>query len=155
MELDNGHLNCAEKIFGRSLLAVLNIDLWSTYLSYIRRRNPLVTDTTGKARQTVSQVYDFVLSTIGIDKDSGQIWQDYIDFIRSGPGQAGGTGWQDQQKMDLLRKAYQRAVCVPTEATTTLWKEYDAFERGVNKTTVSYCAVVCDNLINIYRVPNL
>ncbi|KAL9085958.1 MAG: hypothetical protein Q9165_007320 [Trypethelium subeluteriae] len=135
MELDNGNLSHAEKIFTRSLLNVPDVDLWSTYLGYIRRRNPLMTDTTGKARQTISQVYDFVLNTIGIDKDSGQIWQDYVEFIRSGPGQAGGTGWQDQQKMDLLRKAYQRAVCVPTEVVTKLWKEYDAFERGVNKTT--------------------
>ncbi|KAL9079522.1 MAG: hypothetical protein Q9157_001580 [Trypethelium eluteriae] len=135
MELDNGNLSHAEKIFTRSLLNVPDVELWSTYLGYIRRRNPLMTDTTGKARQTVSQVYDFVLNTIGIDKDSGQIWQEYVEFIRTGPGQAGGTGWQDQQKMDLLRKAYQRAVCVPTEVVTKLWKEYDAFERSVNKTT--------------------
>lgn len=147
MELENSFLGNAEKIFQRALFPVLNVELWSTYLKYILRRNPLMTDTTGKARQTVSQVYDFVLNTIGIDKDSGQIWQDYIDFIRKGPGQEGGTGWQDQQKMDLLRKAYQRAVCVPTDVVTKLWKEYDAFERAVNKMTVS---PQCDKHRRVY-----
>ena len=138
MELDNGSFSNTEKIFQRSLLPVLDVGLWSTYLGYVQRRNPLHTDTTGKARQTVSQVYDFVLNAIGIDKDSGRIWQDYMDFVHKGPGTLGGTGWQDQQKVDLLRKAYQRAICIPTEAVTKLWKEYDAFERNVNKATVSY-----------------
>lgn len=91
----------------------------------------------GNARQVVSQAYDFVLQNIGIDKDSGIIWQDYVKFIRDGPGQVGGSNWQDQQKMDALRKAYQRSICVPTQAVNTLWKEYDAFEMGLNKLTVS------------------
>jgi cleavage stimulation factor subunit 3 len=38
--------------------------------------------------------------------------------------------------MDLLRKAYQRAISVPTQAVNTLWKEYDQFEMGLNKLTV-------------------
>ena len=145
MELDRNEFGKAEQIFQRSLLSVPHVRLWSTYLTYIRRRHNLVTDPTGKARQTVTQAYDFVLNTVGVDKDSGQIWQDYIEFIRSGPGQAGGTAWQDLQKMDLLRKAYRRAVCVPTSATTKLWKEYDVFERSINKTTVrlwSFCCYV-------------
>lgn len=74
---------------------------------------------------------------MGMDKDSGNIWTDYVDFIRSGPGTVGGSGWQDQQKMDLLRKAYQKAICVPTQAVNTLWKEYDQFEMGLNKLTVN------------------
>jgi hypothetical protein len=71
-----------------------------------------------------------------MDKDSGNIWTDYVEFIRSGPGTVGGAGWQDQQKMDLLRKAYQKAICVPTQAVNVLWKEYDQFEMGLNKLTV-------------------
>ena len=37
--------------------------------------------------------------------------------------------------MDLLRKAYQRAVCVPMSAVSIIWKEYDTFEMGLNKMT--------------------
>jgi cleavage stimulation factor subunit 3 len=81
--------------------------------------------------------YEFVLENIGIDRDAGRIWQEYIQFIRSAPGQIGGSTWQDQQKMDQMRKAYQRAICVPMSNVGTLWKEYDQFERSLNQTTVS------------------
>jgi len=138
MELEQNEFFRVEQIFNKSLLAVPNVQLWTTYLNYVRRRNNLTSDTSGNARQVVSQTYDFVLQNIGIDKDSGPLWQDYVQFLRSGPGQVGGTGWQDQQKMDSLRKAYQRAICIPTQALNALWKEYDAFEMGLNKVTVSF-----------------
>lgn len=49
------------------------------------------------------------------------------------PGVVGGQGWQDAQKVDQLRKAYQRAVRYPHSELTKLWKEYDHFELGLNK----------------------
>jgi cleavage stimulation factor subunit 3 len=137
MELENDNRSAAEQIFGKSLLTVPNVQLWSVYLNYIRRVNDLTNDVTGTARQTISQSYDFVLANIGSDRDSGKIWSEYIQFIRSAPGQIGGTSWQDQQKMDQLRKAYQRAICVPMSTVNNLWKEYDQFEMSLNKMTVS------------------
>lgn len=137
MELDANNLADAERVFTRCLLNVPNVELWSMYLDYIRRRNNLVTDTDGKARTIITQVYEFVLQNIGIDKESGKIWQDYIAFIKSGPGSIGGSAWQDQQKMDSLRKVYQRAICIPVNGVEAMWKEYDQFEMGLNKTTVS------------------
>jgi cleavage stimulation factor subunit 3 len=143
MELEFENFTAAEQIFGKSLLTVPNIQLWSVYLNYIRRMNDLTSDITGNARATVSQAYDFVLANIGIDRDSGRIWQEYIQFIRSAPGQIGGSSWQDQQKMDQLRKAYQRAICVPMSSVNNLWKEYDQFELSLNKITVSRSSKKC------------
>ncbi|KAI0104702.1 hypothetical protein GGR51DRAFT_521748 [Nemania sp. FL0031] len=134
MELSLDNFPQAEGIFSRTLFAVPHVQLWTAYLNYVRRRNDL-NDSSGQARQTVSQAYEFVLNNIGQDRDAGTIWQDYISFIKSGPGQLGGTSWQDQQKMDLLRKAYQRAICIPTANLNTFWKEYDQFELGLNKMT--------------------
>ncbi|KAI1504063.1 hypothetical protein F5X99DRAFT_373356 [Biscogniauxia marginata] len=134
MELSLDNFAQAESIFGRTLLSVPNVQLWTAYLNYIRRRNDL-NDPTGQARQTVSQSYEFVLDNIGQDRDAGPIWQDYINFVKNGPGQVGGGSWQDQQKMDLLRKAYQRAICIPMANLNGLWKEYDLFELGLNKMT--------------------
>ncbi|KAI2616818.1 hypothetical protein GGR54DRAFT_223338 [Hypoxylon sp. NC1633] len=134
MELSLDNSSEAESIFTRTLRSIPKVQLWTSYLNYVRRRNDL-NDPTGRARQTVSQSYDFVLNTIGQDREAGSIWQDYIQFIRTGPGQVGGTGWQDQQKMDLLRKAYQRAVSIPMANLNSLWKEYDQFEMGLNKMT--------------------
>ena len=126
-----------EKILGRALPQNPYLPLWSLYLDHIRRHNNLTTDASGQARQIIQQAYDAALQYVGLDKDSGKLWQDYVQFIRSGPGNIGGSNWQDQQKMDLLRKVYQRAICIPTQATNILWKEYDGFERGLNKMTVS------------------
>lgn len=135
MELENDNFTAAENIFGRSLLTVPNVALWSLYLNYIRRRNDLMNDATGAARATVTQSYDFVLANIGIDKDSGKIWHEYIQFIRMAPGNIGGSTWQDQQKMDQLRKAFQRAINVPMSTLNAIWKEYDQFEMSLNKIT--------------------
>ncbi|KAI0024006.1 suppressor of forked protein-domain-containing protein [Xylariomycetidae sp. FL0641] len=132
MELGLNNFQYAEKIFASSLLSVPNVRLWTAYLNYIRRRNDL-NDPSGQARQTINQSYEFVLDNIGQDRDAGTIWQDYIQFLKSGPGQAGGGSWQDQQKMDILRKAYQRATCIPTPVLNVLWREYDQFELGLNK----------------------
>ncbi|KAI5863616.1 hypothetical protein GGS23DRAFT_506825 [Durotheca rogersii] len=134
MELSLNNYKEAEGIFTRTLLAVPSVQLWTTYLNYVRRINDL-SDPTGRARQTVSQSYEFVLGTIGQDRDSAALWQDYIQFIKTGPGQIGGAGWQDQQKMDLLRKAYQRATAIPLPNLSSLWREYDLFEMGLNKMT--------------------
>jgi cleavage stimulation factor subunit 3 len=134
LELSMNNFPEAEAIFGKSLMGVPNVNLWTKYLDYIRRRNDL-NDSTGQARQTVSQAYDFVIDNIGLDKDSGNIWADYIQFLKLGPGTVGGSQWQDQQKMDQLRKAYQKAICVPIANVNALWKEYDQFEMGLNKLT--------------------
>ncbi|KAF4508561.1 hypothetical protein G6O67_004922 [Ophiocordyceps sinensis] len=135
MELGIDNFVEAERLFGRSLMSVLNVKLWTVYLNYIRRRNDLTNDATGQARRTVAQSYDFVIDNIGVDRDSGNIWQDYINFVKSGPGQVGGPGWQDQQKMDQLRKAYQRAIAAPMLTVNNMWREYDQFEMALNKVT--------------------
>ncbi|SLM36528.1 cfia complex component [Lasallia pustulata] len=135
MENDAQNRLLMEHIFNKTLLHIPNVHLWALYLGHVLRHNNLTTDTSGAARQIISQAYDLALQHIGIDKDSGNIWQDYVHFIRSGPGMIGGSNWQDQQKMDLLRKTYQRAICIPTQAVHMLWKEYDGFEMGLNKMT--------------------
>ena len=136
---------------------MFNVDLWSLYLDYIRRRNNLVTDVGGKARSTVSQSYEFVLNNIGIDRDSGRIWQDYVAFIKSGPGVVGGSDWQGQQKMDHLRKVYQRVICIPVNGVEAMWKEYDSFEMGLNKMTVLKCPIIGVKSLQLtkYRAANI
>lgn len=138
LEQENDELFRLEQIFNKSLLSVPSVRLWNLYLDYIRRRNDLTTDTTGDARKIVASAYDFALQAIGIDKDAGQIWLDYIKFVRGGPGNLGGTTWQDQQKMDIVRAAYQKAICVPTAAVIPIFKEYDQFELSLNKANVGH-----------------
>ncbi|KAL8771700.1 MAG: hypothetical protein Q9209_002891 [Squamulea sp. 1 TL-2023] len=135
IENDANNLKAKEEIFVRVLHNLPNLQLWSAYIDHCRRMNNIEKDTTGAARRIITQAYDVALDNIGLDKDSGCLWQEYIQFLKSRPGHAGGSSWQEQQKMDQLRAAYQRAVKVPTQATQSLWKEYDQFEMGINKAT--------------------
>ncbi|PYI34157.1 mRNA 3'-end-processing protein rna14 [Aspergillus indologenus CBS 114.80] len=135
MEAELNELFRLEQIFSRTLLTIPDVRLWTVYLDYVRRRNPLTTDTTGQARRIITAAYDLAFQHVGVDKDAGAIYAEYIQFIRSSPGNAGGSGWQDQQKMDLLRKAYHKAICVPNQETSTLWNQYDQFEKSLNKMT--------------------
>ncbi|KAL9103325.1 MAG: hypothetical protein Q9163_001631 [Psora crenata] len=135
MENEAQNRHALDNVLGKSLMQVPYLPLWSLYLDHVRRHNNLTTDTSDATRQTINSAYELALKQVGLDKDSGRMWQDYILFIKSAPGIIGGSNWQDQQKMDLLRKAYQRAICIPTQATNTLWKEYDGFEMGLNKMT--------------------
>ncbi|EMC99961.1 hypothetical protein BAUCODRAFT_356979 [Baudoinia panamericana UAMH 10762] len=131
-DFDRNHI---DQLFSASLPVIPSLPLWTSYLSYLRRVFPLVPDPQGDNRKIITQAFEAVLDTVGIDPDSGNLWRDYIDFIKSGPGMLGATGWQDMQKMDQLRKAYQRAIKVPTEDLIKLWKEYDNFEITYNKAT--------------------
>lgn len=96
----------------------------------------MTTGDINKAYKIISDSFNFALNNVGKDKDSGRLWQEYIDFVKSGPGVVGGMGWQDTQKMDALRAAYQKAIAVPTSALNSLWKEYDSFETGLSKINV-------------------
>ncbi|KAL9030316.1 MAG: hypothetical protein Q9196_001544 [Gyalolechia fulgens] len=135
MENESHQLHAVDRILNKTLLSLPNLRLWSTYLDHVRRLNDVTRDTAGNARQVITQAYEVALENIGIDKDSGSLWQEYIQFLKSRPGNVGGTTWQEQQKMDQLRKAYQQAIKVPTQATQALWKEYDQFEMSINKNT--------------------
>ncbi|MCJ1394742.1 mRNA 3'-end-processing protein rna14 [Xylographa bjoerkii] len=124
-----------EAIFGKTLQDNPSLQLWTAYLDHIRRYFSIASDKVGNAGQINHQAYEAVIAAVGIDKDAGKLWQDYIQFIKTSPGVLGGNNWQDQQKMDLLRKTYQSAVCIPTQAVEGLWRDYNAFEMGLNKLT--------------------
>ena len=132
MELTDGEFKKVEEIFQKSLPVAWSVEMFNFYLDYIRRMNNVVTGGE-QARNTISQAYEFVVSVVGIDKDCGAIWADYLDFVKSTQVD---VKWKEQQKMDQTRKIYQRAVCLPLENLETLWQGYNAFENELNKATV-------------------
>ncbi|KAK3068323.1 mRNA 3'-end-processing protein rna14 [Teratosphaeriaceae sp. CCFEE 6253] len=115
-------------IFGAALPATPSLPLWAEYLSYLRRVFPLVPDPQGTNRSTITSAFEHVLNNVGHDPDSANLWREHVEFVKSGPGVLGGAGWQDLQKVDLVRKAYQSAIKVPSGNVVALWKDYDAFE---------------------------
>jgi cleavage stimulation factor subunit 3 len=53
------------------------------YLQYIRRQNPVVEGATlsDPIRAIIIEAYDFALKDSGTDRASGEIWQDYLQFL--------------------------------------------------------------------------
>ncbi|KAG5513247.1 hypothetical protein PMAC_001617 [Pneumocystis sp. 'macacae'] len=131
MELTNNEFIRVETIFSRCLRSVLSVDLWKFYLDYIRRVNNVSTGGS-QARLVISQAYEFVLAHIGIDKDCGSIWSDYINFVKTAERN---STWEEQQRIDHIRRIYHRAISTPIANIETLWREYDTFENTVNRST--------------------
>ncbi|KAH9950118.1 Suf-domain-containing protein [Amylocystis lapponica] len=124
---DPASFGIAESLFLRFLRKSPWVDLWKFYLIYIRRLN-----TGPNAREVIRKSYEFALNHVGQDKDSTEIWTDYIQFLKAGEST---TTWEEQQKMDAVRKAYHRAVQIPMENVKRLWEEYQEFENGLNRIT--------------------
>ncbi|KAK7206083.1 hypothetical protein BZA70DRAFT_123421 [Myxozyma melibiosi] len=132
MEQSAGEFARAEEVFKRAIESVTSLTVWQHYLTYVRRRNNAATE--GEAAQTaIMQAFELVVSKVGIDVRAGRIWREYIEFVKNAPD--GKSTWESQQKMDLMRKLYQRAVCIPLENLEHLWQEYNSFENSLNKTT--------------------
>ncbi|CAE6450936.1 unnamed protein product [Rhizoctonia solani] len=120
----------AELLFSRFLRNSISPELWKFYLAYVRRTNSSTTDP--QTREVVKKAFEFALLHIGQDRAAGDIWRDYIDFVKAGEAK---TTWEEQQKMDALRRLYHRAVVIPLENVEQLWRELDQFENGLNKIT--------------------
>jgi len=84
-------------------------------------------------RDVIKKAYEFALRFVGQDREAGEIWKDYIEYIKADPTS---TERENQEKMDLLRSVYRRAVQIPLDNLEQIWREWDAFENGLNKLTV-------------------
>ncbi|RKP25134.1 hypothetical protein SYNPS1DRAFT_16123 [Syncephalis pseudoplumigaleata] len=128
-ELRHGRTDLAEAIFARSLREVLSVDLWKSYLAYVQRNNE---HGGNEGRQIVLKAFETALQYIGMDKDAGGIWSDYIAFIKAGETS---STYEEQQKMDATRRAYRRVIAIPVMNVEALWRDYDAFENGLSRMT--------------------
>ncbi|WVQ78099.1 hypothetical protein IAT38_000180 [Cryptococcus sp. DSM 104549] len=141
LELALNNFPQVESLFAKALkgpsggiTASADVSVWTAYLHYIRRQNPVPEGTSSveSVRSTITKAYEFALNECGVDKESGGIWDEYIKFVASGPSS---NQWEVQAKQDALRKVYQRAVCIPLNNIEALWKAYDAFETSISKLT--------------------
>ncbi|KAJ3390913.1 mRNA 3'-end-processing protein rna14 [Entophlyctis sp. JEL0112] len=124
-----------EELFNKCLRSVISVSLWHEYIKYIRTiHSPDVVapEKRAESQQIVLKAYDLVLANVGLDKDSGNIWLEYLAYIKSIPS---ASKYEEQQMMDLQRKVYQKAVSIPLANIETIWKDYDAFENSLNKLT--------------------
>jgi hypothetical protein len=113
-------------LFSQWLKQSPEVELWKQYLEYVRSNQ-------SSPRDVIKKAYEFALRFVGQDRDAGEIWKDYIEYIKADPTS---NERESQEKMDLLRGVYRRAVQIPLDNLEQIWREWDAFENGLNKLTV-------------------
>jgi cleavage stimulation factor subunit 3 len=101
--------------------------LWRTYINYIITKYTLNGSVNN---EEVIAAFECTLTAVGLDSTSGPIWIDYLRFIK---GQPTNSSIEESQKMEQLRRLFQRAVVQPLQNLEVIWKDYDAYENGLNK----------------------
>ncbi|THU88298.1 Suf-domain-containing protein [Dendrothele bispora CBS 962.96] len=71
----SGTFDQVEHLFERFFKGPKSVELLRFYLSYIRRKT--------SATDTIRKAYEFVLSRVGHERDSGDIWASYITFLNA------------------------------------------------------------------------
>lgn len=141
LELSMSNFQQVEQLFTRCLISTPSVSLWSSYLSYTRRVNPLPPPTAGssdedgergRVRKVITDAYEFAVRHVGMSRDAGDIWTDYIRFVKDREAK---TEWIQGQKMDELRRIYQRVVGIPVNNVEEIWREYNQFETGLKRDT--------------------
>ena len=111
----------------------MSIELWKLYLGYIIQLNPDADlPDNAKARQTISQAFEYALQHVGLDFHSTHIWQDYLNFVKKWPE---ANAFELGVKTDTLRKIYYRAISIPIINIESIWRDYDAYENNANRMT--------------------
>ena len=117
-----------DSLFEASLIKVPYVPLWELYLRYVKRVNAEKQD----ANTIATQAYEFALSHIQSDIQSGPIWQEFIQFLEQLPA---ANQWEQQHKMDEIRRVYRKAVALPLSNIEALWRAYNSFENSISRTT--------------------
>ncbi|XP_019874344.1 protein suppressor of forked [Aethina tumida] len=124
-EMKSRNFERVEKLFQRCLMKILNIELWKLYLTYVKETKASLPT----YKEKMAQAYDFALDKIGMDIHSYNIWNDYVNFLKS--VEAVGS-YAENQKISAVRKVYQKGIINPMTGMETFWKEYIAFETAIN-----------------------
>lgn len=135
-EKDSFDYDQIEKIFQECIKDVPCVELYSLYLEYIQHIHPTGNDDEEQEAQIVlTKTFDFILNVIGHDIESGPLWMEYIQFIKNLKVT---SNYEEQQKMDHLRRVFHKAIYTPLHNIEDIWKEYDTFENNLSKLTVFY-----------------
>eukprot|EP01116_Phalansterium_solitarium_P011163 TRINITY_DN26778_c0_g1_i1.p1 TRINITY_DN26778_c0_g1~~TRINITY_DN26778_c0_g1_i1.p1 ORF type:complete len:252 (+),score=81.03 TRINITY_DN26778_c0_g1_i1:146-901(+) len=135
-ELARGNLDKVDALFSRSLLKCHNIDLWRSYIVYLRGSTK---DGKERTRDDITRGFEFALEHMGLDISSTPIWSDYLGWVRSWKPM---TQFEEGQKMTALRRLYTRAVENPMNNLEGIWQDYNSFEKNLNEVLVCLANII-------------
>ena len=134
LEMNKGQPQNVNAIFADCLLKVKSLDLWRVYVKHVKHVNQ---GSTPEGLNAIKQAYEFTLDHLGTDMSSGPLWMEYIHYLQQANAKIlfGQTapGNEESAKLVTIRRAFQRAVTIPTHSLETLWRDYEKFENGVNR----------------------
>ena len=128
LALKGGDLEKVEQIIGSTLTELGSRHLWKFYVNFVIAKS----EGDDNARETIQKAFEFALSNFGFSLDSGDIWGDYIAFLKKAEAK---NEYDRGQRLTSLRRAYQQAVTSPTREMEKFWEEYQAFENAESKVT--------------------
>ncbi|KAI0462740.1 hypothetical protein LJB42_003541 [Komagataella kurtzmanii] len=117
-----------KEIFNRCLPKVANVELWRSYIRYVRRTNSIITGGE-EARRLIIKSFEISLENIGMDYNSDVLYDDYIEFLNE---------WQPinpnerNHRNDLLRGLYRSLIKSPIKDLERYWTDYTNFENEAN-----------------------
>ena len=110
-----------------------HVELWQSYLRFVAATHD---GATAAGCAALKAAHEFALDRLGDDVASGPLWTEYIRFLRAAPAAAlhpaAPGGGESARTLDV-RKAFSRALSVPTAALDALWRDYEAFETGLSR----------------------
>ena len=68
------------EIFSRCLRDVLSPALWLAYVNYVKATNE--DGTTEEGAKAIKAAFEYCVDHVGEDVESGNIWEEYVDFIK-------------------------------------------------------------------------
>jgi hypothetical protein len=149
MEHLAGETARAKAILEQSVKRILDPQLWSFYVEFVRstRLVPALKELSrvktenaedkaaleaaisavDTARSAVSQAFDFTLKRVGLFPGADELWESWMSFIKSYPAS---TEYEIEQRREALRKAFHRYLAAPSAKAISgeLWAEYQTFE---------------------------
>lgn len=134
-ELQRDEFKVVERLLAECLSgerANNDLQLWSTYLDYVRRTNNLITGGQ-EARAVVMKAFQLVMEKCAVfEPRSSSFWSEYLGFLEQWKPV---NKWEDQQRIDMIRRLYKRMLCVPFESIEKNWNRYTQWEQEVNSLT--------------------
>jgi cleavage stimulation factor subunit 3 len=121
-EIASGKADLVEEYFTRSLLVCQHVPLWVVYLNYIccKQHVSLIT-----AREESVTAFEFAITHIGHDAESGPVWDLYLTYLRE---MSCANVFEESNRMATIRRVYQRAIATPFDGLEQMWKSYQAWE---------------------------
>lgn len=126
-EISLKNFHHVELLFNRCLFSCLDVDLWRTYITYIRT----VKKGTANELRDINTAYEFVIKNIGMDVNSISIWCDHIAFLKNEL-----QGVPEEERKKAIRAVYHLALVTPMSGVDQIWREYDSWEH-INDPTLA------------------